>query len=78
MPFGLTNGPASYSRLVQMVLQGIPTDVALPYLDDTIIHSPDVDTHFVNLERVLRAHTRAGLKTTTIKVPALPFPGRVP
>ena len=62
MPFGLTNGPASYSRLVQLVLQGIPTEVALPYLDDTIIHSADVESHFTNLERVLRAHTKAGLK----------------
>ena len=37
MPFGLSNGPATYSRLVQLVLQGIPTDMALPYLDDTIV-----------------------------------------
>ena len=62
MPFGLTNGPASYSRLVQMVLQGIPPEMALPYLDDTIIHSPTVEQHFANLERVLQAHARAGLK----------------
>ncbi len=62
MPFGLTNGPASYSRLVQLVLHGIPQEAALPYLDDTIIHSRDLPTHYRNLELVLNAHCKAGLK----------------
>ncbi len=62
MPFGLTNGPASYSRLVQLVLHGIPQQAALPYLDDTIIHSRDLDEHFRNLRLVLLAHRKAGLK----------------
>ena len=62
MPFGLTNGPASYSRLVQLVLHGIPQEAAIPYLDDTIIHSKDVAGHLRNLELVLKAHRKAGLK----------------
>ena len=62
MPFGLTNGPASYSRLVQLVLHGIPQQAALPYLDDTIIHSHDLASHFRNLRMVLQAHRKAGLK----------------
>ena len=62
MPFGLTNGPASYSRLVQLALSGVPSSVALPYLDDTIIHSQTVDEHFRNLEWILQIHLRAGLK----------------
>jgi hypothetical protein len=36
--------------------------VAIPYLDDTLIHSPDVSSHFDNLRAVLEAHRRAGLK----------------
>ena len=62
LPFGLANGPATYARLVKIVLQGIPTSMALPYLDDTIIHSPDLDSHFQALEKVLVAHLKAGLK----------------
>ncbi len=62
MPFGLCNGPASYSRLVQLVLHGIPGEEALPYLDDTIVHSSTVAKHMVNLEKVLLAHREAGLK----------------
>jgi len=67
MPFGLTNGPATYSRLVQLVLQGIPPEVAIPYLDDTIIHSPDLDQHCAGLRRVLQAHRKAGLKLQPAK-----------
>ena len=62
MPFGLSNGPATYSRLMQMALQGIPTTVALPYLDDTIIHAATFEEHLLNLDAVLAAHARAGLK----------------
>ncbi len=62
MPFGLSNGPATYSRLMQMALQGIPTSIAMPYLDDTIIHSDTFTNHLPNLDLVLAAHTKAGLK----------------
>jgi hypothetical protein len=62
VPFGLTNGPASYSRLIQLALSGVPRAVALPYLDDTIIHSTDMRQHFRNLEWILRIHRRAGLR----------------
>ena len=67
MPFGLTNAPATYCRLVQMVLAGIPQEMALPYLDDTCVHSEDLDSHFVALGRVLQAHERAGLKLQPAK-----------
>ena len=62
MPFGLTNAPATYCRLVQLVLAGIPHEMAIPYLDDTCVHSRDVPSHFRALEAVLAAFQRAGLK----------------
>lgn len=62
MPFGLSNGPATYSRLVQFVLAGIPPEAALPYLDDTVIHANTFETHVSNLRAVFDAHRRAGLK----------------
>ena len=36
--------------------------VAIPYLDDTIIHSQDIETHFEALTLVLEAYKTAGLK----------------
>ena len=62
MPFGLSIGPATYSRLMQMALQGIPTSIAMSYLDDTIIHSDTFTNHLRNLDLVLAAHVKAGLK----------------
>ena len=62
MPFGLCNAPATYCRLVDMVLAGINTSDALPYLDDTCVHSKDLEGHFGALEKVLEAHLKAGLR----------------
>jgi hypothetical protein len=62
LPFGLCNAPATYKRLVQMVLEGISYDEALPYLDDTCIHSKDLDCHYVAMKKVFDAYRRAGLK----------------
>ena len=67
MPFGLCNAPSTYARLVQMVLQGIPYHIALPYLDDTIVHSKTVEEHFQALEQVLHANIKAGLKLSPEK-----------
>ncbi len=62
LPFGLCNGPTTYSRLVALVLNGVPGEVALPYLDDAVIHSKDLPEHFTNLTTVLGRYRRAGLK----------------
>ena len=67
LPFGLANGPATYARLIKMVLSEIPTNVAIPYLDDTIIHSPNLTQHFRDLALVLDAHDKAGLKLQPAK-----------
>ncbi len=62
MPFGVCNGPATYARLVQLVLNKVPPSMALPYLDDTIIHAEDIPSHCKALAQVLKAHEDAGLK----------------
>ena len=62
LPFGLSNAPASYSRLVSKVLQSIPLSMALPYLDDVLVHSRTPEEHLEYLDKVLHAHKKAGLK----------------
>ena len=61
LPFGLSGGPSCFARMALMVLQGIPTSMALPFLDDILIHSPDPSGQMVALDKVLTAVGRAGL-----------------
>ena len=39
-PFDLTKAPAYFQRLINKVTKGLP--FALGYLDDVLIHSPDI------------------------------------
>jgi hypothetical protein len=64
---GLCNGPATYCRLVERILQGIPTTVALGFLDDGVIHSRGLDAHIQNLTTTLSAYPKAGLKLSPKK-----------
>ena len=39
LPFGLTNAPSSFKRLMEKVLAGLQFDICLIYLDDVIMKS---------------------------------------
>ena len=67
MPFGVTNGPASFSRLVAVVLSGIPFDIAQAYLDDIIVSGRDFEDHLSNLELVFSRLSMHGLKLSAQK-----------
>ena len=62
LPFGLSGGPSSYSRLVVQVLRNIPPERAVAYVDDVLIHSATFMQHLDNLDEVFKAYTKAGLK----------------
>ena len=61
MPFGLTNAPATFQRLMQLVLQGLTWEQALPYLDDIITPSRTFDEQLVQLRMVFDKLLQAGL-----------------
>ena len=65
--FGLTNGPAAYCRLVERILRNIPPEKALGFMDDGIIHAPDVRTHCDNMRLTLSAYQEAGLRLSPEK-----------
>ena len=67
MPFGLSNAPSTYSRLVQKVLEDIPPSEVLAYLDDTCIHSENMLAHLGTLAKVFEAHRKAGLMLSPAK-----------
>ena len=61
MPFGLVNAPATYARLVQKTLSHLPSNQVLCYLDDTAIHTKDIESHLTVLRDVFQAFRYAGL-----------------
>ena len=62
MPFGLCNSPATFSRLMNQVLQDIPASCCLKYLDDLVVHGTSFEGELQHLRRVLERLEGAGLK----------------
>ena len=62
MPFGLCNAPATFERLMEAVLAGLPWKTCLVYLDDIIVHAVNFDSHVENLRKVLTKLRQANLK----------------
>ena len=62
LPFGLTNAPATFQRLMECVVAGLHWHTCLLYHDDIIIYSPDFDSHLCHLKEVLDRIAQAGLK----------------
>ena len=45
MPFGLCNAPATFERLMEQVLAGLPITIALVYLDDVLVPGISFPNH---------------------------------
>ena len=61
MPFGLTNAPATFQRLMDLVLGGLKWSCALVYLDDIIVYSSTFQSHLQHLESVFERIQSSGL-----------------
>lgn len=62
MPFGLCKAPATFQRLMGVVLGDLTFETLLVYLDDIIVFSSDFDTHCERLEVVFNRLRQHGLK----------------
>jgi transposase InsO family protein len=62
LPFGLTNGPATYQRYMNDVLFEYLDDFCTAYLDDILIYSEDPLQHQEHVRKVLQRLRKAGLQ----------------
>lgn len=67
MPYGLCNAPATFQRLMDMVLAGMQWKSCLVYLDDVIIVGKTFQDHLRNLREVFQQLREAGLKLKPTK-----------
>lgn len=62
LPFGLTNGPATYQRYMNDVLFDYLDDFCTAYLDDILIYSENELEHEEHVKKVLQRLRDAGLQ----------------
>ncbi len=67
LPFGLSNSPAAFQRMMDSVLGSLKFHGALVYIDDILIYSASVKEHFVLLEQVFERLVKANLKVKESK-----------
>ena len=67
MPLGLVNAPATFERLMEQVLAGLPLSTALVYLDDVLLAGRSFADQMANPRVVLRRFREANLKLSPKK-----------
>lgn len=67
MPFGLSNSPATYQRLMEECLGDYNMTICLIYLDDLIIFSENFEQHLQRLDLILTRLKECGLKLSADK-----------
>jgi transposase InsO family protein len=67
LPFGLTNGPATYQRYMNDVLFDYLDDFCTAYLDDILIYSENEEEHELHVKKVLQRLREAGLQVDIAK-----------
>ena len=68
LPFGLSNSPASFQRLMDTVLGDTKFHCAMAYMDDVVVFSKTLDDHINHLQVVLQRMNDAGLTINPKKV----------
>src|SRR3569832_1935045 len=62
MPFGLCNAPATFQRLMDILLSGLSWDTCLVYLDDILIFAKTHDEMCQRLDDILNRLYETGIK----------------
>ena len=67
LPFGLCNAPATFQRLMDLLMRGLKYNTVICYLDDLVVFSKSFSEHLTRLETVFLRLQKANLKLKTNK-----------
>lgn len=67
MPFGLRNAPATFQRLMDLILRDLLYNTCLVYLDDIIVYSTSLEEHIEKLRNVFQRLREHNLKVQPLK-----------
>jgi hypothetical protein len=67
VPFGLTNGPATFQRYINDILFNYLDNFCTTYLDDILIYSNNELEHKEHVQRVIKRLQKAGLQANIKK-----------
>ena len=67
MPFGLCNAPATFERLMNVVMAGLDPMICVVYFDDIIVHSQNLSAHLDRLRLLFDRLLVTGLKLKVSK-----------
>jgi hypothetical protein len=62
MSMGLANAGATFNRVLEQVMKGIPQEICVIYIDDLLVHAEDCQQMFGRLRLVFERIKKAGLK----------------
>ena len=79
MPFGLTGAPATFQRLMDMIMAGLNLEICLVYLDDIIVFESGVHEHLKRLRAIFERlrGARLNLKPSKMFQKSVSFLGHV-
>jgi len=62
MPFGLKNAPATFQRLMDLILSGMQGSKIFVYLDDIVLYASSLTEHEIKFEKLITRLREVNLK----------------
>ena len=66
MPFGMKSSPATFQRLINMIITGL--DICKAYIDDAIIYSEEWDQQVKTIKEFFERLSKAKLTINLAKI----------
>lgn len=67
LPFGLINSAPAFQRIMSQVLEGLVGNACFVYVDDVVVYGDTIESHLINLDKVLKRLSEHRLKVKPSK-----------